>query len=520
MPRLTFNRPAALLSAIMLTALIAVAGGAAQRFNPDWDRVPLIVVAFLVTLEAGFVQRAVSARRLSLGERIRYLAPELLLLMVSMRFVASISIPNPHIGETLRAWLYDPLLAIDAMFALYCVIGLAIGYLAHATASDVASLEPQAADEANLRADDHERFAVFLADERAAALRRIGTRFGAGGAILLIALSLEAVNLRQIGGLPESLSFASISAALIYIVSGFLLHSRARLAALQARWQIEGAHVAANVARRWLTSSILLVGGVLAIAALLPHNYGADVLNTLNNALGMIGYGFAIAGYLVTWLFGMLLMLPALLLAFLLPDNNVSASGGIPPFVPPPVPQSSTEQQYQPALLFWVCIAALAILAFHMILQRHPHLVRRLIVAVRRGLRWVIQLCRGTLNWAEMAIGAIQAAWVDSSTQTAAPHVAPAARLDPRDRVIRYYRSASQAASAAGHPRYSNQTPAEYHQALADQIPEAAPDFTHLTDAYVRVRYSPYPITPVDAHNAKGPWQRLRKLLRAKNGTA
>ncbi len=517
MPRLTFNRPAALLGAIMLTALIAVAGGAAQRFNPNWDRVPLIVVAFLVTLEAGFVQRAAHSRRLSLGERIRYLAPELLLLMVSMRIVASISIPDPHISETLRTWLYDPLLVIDPMFGLFCVIGLFIGYLAHATASDVASLEPQAADEANLRADDHERFAVFLADERAAALRRIGTRFGVGGAILLIALSLEAVNLRQIGGLPEALSFMSISAALIYIVSGFLLHSRARLAALQARWQIEGAHVAANVARRWLTSSLLLVGGVLAIAALLPHNYGADLLNTLNTALGMVGYGFAVVGYFVTWLFGMLLILPALLLAFLLPDTSPTGISSMPPFVPPPLPQSSTEQQYQPALLFWACIAALAILACHMILQRHPHLARRLFVAFRRGIRWIIQLCRGTLNWAEMAISTLQAAWADSGTQTSRPNVAPAARLDPRARVIRYYRSASQAASAAGHPRYSNQTPAEYHQALADQIPEATPDFTHLTNAYVRVRYSPYSITPVDAQNAKGPWQRLRKLLRAKN---
>jgi Domain of unknown function (DUF4129) len=511
MPRFAFNRPAVILSAIMLTALVAVATGAGQRFNPDWNRIPLIVVALVIALEAGFIQRTAHTHRLSLGEHLRFLAPEIVVLLVVMRIIATISIAGTNLSTAMQTWLYDPLKVIDPAFGLYVFLGLAISYFAHQTSRDIAILEPQAADEAHLRSNDHERFAAFLADERAAALSRIGTRFGGGGAILLIALSIEAINLADLGGLPAPLSTLSVIAALIYVVTGFLLHSRARLALLQSRWQIEGAHVARNVSQRWLLSSTLLVGGVLITAALLPHNYGTGILDTLRNMLAIVGYAFSIIGYAVTWLFGMLLMLPAMLLSMMIPSG-----GSLPPpapFQPPPAPVPTENPEYRPAILFWLCVIVLATLALRVILQRHPRLLRRIIVAWYRFWRSLRRLWNGTTQYAGILFSAIQSPFrTDPAIQA---RRTPAARLDPYGRVIRYYRSTTDDAGSIGHPRAKGQTPHEYYQSLAQRIPETDPDFADLTAAYTRARYAPQPITPADAQRVRQPWQRLRKLLRA-----
>jgi hypothetical protein len=34
-----------------------------------------------------------------------------------------------------------------------------------------------------------------------------------------------------------------------------------------------------------------------------------------------------------------------------------------------------------------------------------------------------------------------------------------------------------------------------------------------LTEAYVRARYAPTPITTADAHRARGLWERLRRMV-------
>jgi hypothetical protein len=326
MRRFSFSGPSLILSALMIASLMTVLAGAAGRFNDTWSPLSLEVICLAVALQSGFAYRSSRAKHLSLGERIRALAPELLVLAVVMRAAATLSVPGARLSEALQAWLYDPLAALDPLFGLYMGAGVLAGVIANLAARDISALELRASDAVSLQSDGHEGYASFLSGERSGAVRRLASRFATGGAILLMALSLEAVNMREVGGESRPLSTPSVAAALIYLLSGFLLHSRARLALLQSRWQIEGAHVAPTVARRWSAGSLLVIGAVLALAALLPRAYGRELLETLGALIGMIGYGLAVIGYIISWLFGMLLLLPAWLLSLLAPNGTDTIS--------------------------------------------------------------------------------------------------------------------------------------------------------------------------------------------------
>jgi hypothetical protein len=404
------------------------------------------------------------------------------------------------------------------LFVVHIVIGVLIGFLAHRTMRDLRELSPSAFDSADTRLEGHQRVAVIAAAERTQALARMGGRFGIGAGLLLLALSLEAVNLSRVGGAPNPLSTLSVVAALLYLISGFMLYSRARLALLQSRWQMEGAHVASNVQRRWGRGSLLLIGGIVGLAALLPRSYGMGLIDALRTILAAIGYAFAVIGYLVTYLFGVALMLPAWLLSLLLPNNAPMPESAPPPPLPPPPPQAlEREPPLWPALIFWLCVAILLGRAVSIVLQRHPGIlggIRSWLAVVRAFLA---ELWGDTRSWAGQA--ATMARQRFQKTSSTRPGPTPRLRLralSPRQLIAYYYRAILQRAGQQGAARRPGQTPEEYRAQLAAQLPETHDDIGTLTDAFVRATYAPYPVTPDDARKTRLPFERLKRLLRGK----
>jgi hypothetical protein len=170
MPSVPYHRSIGLLSAVMLAALMGVVTGAFQRFNPTWQPDWLIGMCFLIALEANLIHRLTRRERMSLGERLRFLAPELLVLIILMRLIASLSLPGPGLMMLAERWLYDPVSVIEPFFVLYVVIGIIIGVLAHSAAGDIAMLGLFAGDTQAYRHDGGERFAAVLSTERTEAL--------------------------------------------------------------------------------------------------------------------------------------------------------------------------------------------------------------------------------------------------------------------------------------------------------------------------------------------------------------
>jgi hypothetical protein len=383
-------------------------------------------------------------------------------------------------------------------------------------------LEPRASEKPGANSDENQYIASMSRRDRAAALARISGRFVFGGALLLLALGIEAVNIERVTGPSMPVSTLSAIAALVYLISGFILYSQARLALLRSRWNMEGATVADAVTRRWTRTSWLLIAGVAVIGALLPRSYGLGLLTTLQQTLGLIGYGLAIIGYLLTSLLSLLAILPILLLSLL---AGRSSDGALPPAVTPVLPDAPPPAEFEPnlltALIFWICMLLLAIYALGLIIQRNPGLIRAL--TTRGPLGWLLRqlgmLWRDTRVWAGQVTE--RARNVLRRQVAIRPPRMPALRLGrlaPRELVRYFYRSTLRRAAAGGLARRAGQTPYEYGSTLSQRLPEARQDIAELTDAFVVAEYSPRPVGEEAARRARRPWERVRRRLRELRG--
>jgi hypothetical protein len=513
------NRQGLILNAFMLMALIAVLVGPIHRFAPTWQPIYLVGASLLVAIEAGLVHHAFRREHMWIDELLRYILPEIFVMLILMRLVTTLGIGVATLSADARRWLYDPLSVFDMSFIFAIFTGFVVGMLTHAAMRDLFELEPRASEAPSAAPDENQFVAVMNTRDRSAALRRISSRFVFGGAFLLLALGVEVVNVQRVAGPSLPISRLSAVAALVYLISGFVLYSQARLALLRTRWNLEGATVSDAVGRRWTRTSWLLIAGVAMAAALLPRTDRLGLLTTLQQTLGLIGYGLAILGYLLTSLVSLLAILPILLLSLL---TGRESGGSLPPAAPlPPLPDMPPPAKFEPnllaALVFWTCMLLLAIHAIGLIIQRNPGLLRAL--TTRGPLAWLLQqlswLWRDTRVWAGQV--SERARTLLRRPITIRPARIPALRLGrlaPRELVRYFYRSTLRRAAEGGLPRRAAQTPFEYSATLAQHLPEAQQDIAELTDAFVIAEYSPRPVGDADAQRARRPWERVRRRLR------
>lgn len=511
------NLRSAVLVALMLTALVAAGSGVVQRLVPGWQPLYLVTACFLIGLEAGIVHYVARSQRLTFTELIRYLAPELFVMAVVMRIIATLGFADSSLAESLTRWLYDPLAVFDATFGAHMLTGLLTGALAHQAMRDLSSLAPLP----RAPGDEERRLEALVAADRSLALERISSRFMMGGGVLLLALAGEAVNTNVSGGSPRPLAPLSIAASLVYVVSGFVLYSRARLMVLQAQWLQEGARVAPQVEWRWVRGSWLLIALIAAGAALLPRSHALGLVDTLRALLGVIGYALAMIGYALMWLLALLLALPALLISLFAPTRTPVAAP--PPPTPPTAPPSVEHTpNLLAALVFWLCMLLLIGYAVTVIVQRHPALMQRIGIAplIQSLIARLRSLWRRGASWDELAIRAAEDALrrPPAASQRRRGYVS-LRRLSPRDRVRYFYLATLRRAAQSGMARLPAQTPYEYARRLENALPESASDVAALTDAFIAAQYSPYTLTPADAERARRPWERLRRALRGRRST-
>jgi hypothetical protein len=514
---MSLNRRGILLNAIMLAGLSAVIAGAVGRFATAWRPGYLVAACFLVALEAGLVHAVARTERMWTGEMLRYIVPELMVMLALMRASATLSSSSVALAADLRRWLYDPLSIFDTLFVVYIVAGLFVGVLAHIGMRDLAELAPQPFERSMVQDEGSRRHAVVIAADRAQALRRISSRFAGGGVLLLLALGLEAVNVERIVGPSRTISWLSTAGALSYLVGGCLLYSQARLALLEARWRLDGVVVASNIARHWSRGSLMLIGGVVGVGRVVPRSYGLGLLDTLRGIFGWLGYTLVLNGYVVIWLFSMLALIPALLFA-LFSSNGTTTPAAMPRFVPPAAPPpAAQEPRLLPALIFWACMCFLTGYALWIVAQRHPGLFRAF--TTRGPLAWLLRQLG--LAWRDTR------AWVGQAAERASQLLRrPVAlgrrmpslrlgRLAPRELVLYFYRSTVRRASERGLRRRGGQTPYEYQAKLVERLPEIEQALGELTEAFVTAQYSPRPVGNEDARRARRPWEEVRRRLRA-----
>jgi len=514
-----FNRFGALLTAVMLTGLVIVLGGAVHRFVPQWQLVYLAVACLLVALETAFVSFTVRYQRMWANESVRYMVAEVAVLAALMRIVATLSLGVASLQADAQRWLLYPLSAVaDGPFLGCFVVGLLVALAAHRSTRDLIDLAPQEFEGRVAPSDEYLRVHTLANYDRADALRRINRRFILGGVLLLIGLGLQAVNLNRIVGTALPIGPVVATAALAYVISGFLLYSQARLMLLQSRWNLEQAAVEPGVIRRWTRSSVLLIGGLALLMLALPRTYGMGLLDTFRTTVGFVGGLVVQIGYIMLWLISLLTIIPLLLFSWLMPGPDA-----VPPPLPPPAPvpppppaEASGAPPLLPSLVFWACMVFLVGYACWIVLQRHPGLldIARLRGPLAALRRWLWGTWHDAPSWAQ------QVAQAAAKRLARPPRAARAGwaslrpgRLAPRELVRYFYLSTIQRAAKHGVGRKVGQTPYEYSTVLTRTLPDSHNDVVQLTDAFVAARYGPHPPDTNEVRRVRHHWERLRRRL-------
>lgn len=517
---LRFQVIATFLIALLFASLVFVLGGAVQRFIPVWQPIYMTLLTLLIVAESSFISYVIQRDRLILGENTRYLVAEIAVLFVLTRIVATLSTGAQSLQDDLQAWLISPLSILsDPPFVFSFLASLLLGFLAQQAVRDLHYLLPQSFERQTIPRDEHRYVYNMANQDRGQALQRINRRFVYGGGLLLVALMVQVVPGFDLSQSSLSVPTAVALASLIYIISGFLLYSQSWLSMLQARWALESSKVDTRIMRRWSQISILLVAGLCIVALFVPRSYGMGLLDTLRSSLGIVGAVIAQIGYLLLWLGSLIIMLPMMLLAWLLPDSEAPTPPPPPPLPTPEVVTTLTEElppSLLPSLIFWACMLLLFGYAIWIVIQRHPGLKAWL--TLQKPIYWLQKffgiIWKDTSSWVQHAANSIATRLKQARPQETQQW--PSLRLNrlvPRELVRYFYRSILQRAAKHGLARQVGQTPYEYTETLKAWLPDSQNDINVVTEAFVEAHYGPSDPDKDEIRKIKTHWERIRRKL-------
>ncbi|MEI7770170.1 MAG: hypothetical protein WCI67_09295, partial [Chloroflexales bacterium] len=320
-PKPALDLAAALLLAGLLSSLTAILAGVAARILTSWRPGYIVAACLIVAIESALLRYRMLRDHELIASGLRYLAAELFALAVLMRAVATLSQGLATLPATAQLWLRAPLAAIDGTFFACLLVGLLAGLLMRGAMGELAELEPRGQSRPPDHTIDTDVYRSAAAARQQQALARISTGLAWGGGAALAGLVGQVVNISQINGPPLALSPASGVASMVYLLCATTLYSRARLGLLRARWHLDGSQVEPGVLRGWGRSSAAVILGVALLALFLPNSYGMSLLDTMRGsgilALNVLATIILNIGLLVIALVGLLLSIPALLLALL-----------------------------------------------------------------------------------------------------------------------------------------------------------------------------------------------------------
>ena len=520
-----FNLVGSLLLAGLTTALVALGAGVVARVLPGWRLGFLVAACFLVAIEAALVRyRMLGGRHLAAGAW-RYLAAELFALALLMRLAAILGHSLDTLPERLRLWARSPLAALDSEFLAHLAVGLLVALAVRAGLRGLAALDPRPAARAPEAGLDGDFFRATEARYEHETVAQLASGLTWGGVFALLALAGQVLNVERLGGPALPLAPVAGFAGVAYLICALLLYSRARLGLLRARWQRDETIVDSAVLRRWRWASVGLVLAVALLGLLLPTGYGGGLLDaargamlTLINLASLVALFFAA---LAIGALGLALTIPALILALLTGAAGPPGPGApvVPKPLPPPPAPLPSEPPLAPGLIFWACVAVLAVYALWIVLRRQGWAVAAA-AQLRAGLlapllAWLQRLWAGAAGYARIVGDAV-------AERLRRPEPAPhsTARTRPRQPgpggLVRFFYSSMLARAARGGlGRRHDETPYEFGAQLREHLPEAAEEIDRLTDSYVATAYGPRPTPPEQASVARRAWQQIRRVMRA-----
>ncbi len=464
----------------------------------NWRGDYIVGLVALMTLETLVAERQIRIRGQFQSDRLLVRLTELGVMLVVLKLASYLHRGWQALADDLRLLPYQPFSFFDVHFIIGAIMIVALWLLALNMAELLAEFEsPGAAPQ-----------------DREDARNGLKNCFGIGAVILLLPIALQglgrtwptlSIHIAQVNGLTVL--------PLLYFGLGLALFGQVRLALLQTSWATDGIPVAPELARRWATWGMILIGGVIVLALLMPAGstlVGAYVFIWLLWLIATIGQWVA---FVFVFLLGLLLS-PCMLLFRLQQQENLRP---LQPLIQPPPSPPGEGRILLPIQIaaFWVAVA----IAIYLILRAYwrnrqtSGLWKTLSEVLQEwwhGLLALLRSWRGRVHIPKRRRAekrSVQAAATPSWWQRWQART-------PQERVRRFYLALLERAAQAGLARRPDQTPYEYAQRLKPRLSEEEDALSTLTQAFVEARYSRRTFEPKEVSLLRRVWRRLSAKLR------
>ena len=311
---------------------------------------------------------------------------------------------------------------------------------------------------------------------------------------------------------------------LLYFLAGLALLSQAQLAAMNARWLINGVKRRGNVERSWHRYTIWLLGGIALVAAFLP--IGSTF--AIGQILQVIIWGATAA---VSFLISLISMIFALILSLFTGEPRPETvepllQPTVPPVptvtptpIPSALPPSAVDTGLIVSSLFWAVVIVMSVTAVSFFLrERGVQLNTAKMQTFWQALKaWLLAAWRGAghqvQDWQQAVRARLQRTPAEKEDQPPWRFVRLNA-LSPREQIRYFYLSTVKRAANKGVSRRQAETPLEFARDLKKSWPDAEEDVDALTDAFLEARYGRSPIEKEDVNPVKKTWRQVKSSLR------
>lgn len=514
-----------ILSLMLVCATVSVVQ-LGQLFFSGFKGAYLVVLSFLVSIEAFISRRFLKGSSVFDPEWLIFRGTELVVILLSVKLAYYAQYGLDLLLMDVPRWVQDFLdTFITLEYGFGCLVIALVWVLSNGFAEDLARLYVE------VRILRQEAESGIYEERQQIREHLVGALLTIGLGMILLTALLRSDRVMNWADLP--VLRLGVTNLLLYFLLFLVFLSLSQFSLMRAHWLRDHLSVGEQIPRRWLLYSFALILGLTLIARLLPTGYSIGFLTTLNYLISL--------AIVLTYDLILLVITPFLLLLYwLLSLFSRSAQERLPMPFPPTLPQSPAVQQAETlpwlellkSFLFWmVLLGVVGFSLYYYIRERQDLLaaVRRLPIYTALGRFW-----RWLSSWFTGVRHGVGAAFVARWERLRLARQAVSfprrsgylslRRLSPHQRVMFYYLALVRRGGEAGLARQPSQTPYQYARRLSQNLaallsePQAASqaeeDIADLTQSFVQARYSLHPITPQQVGLVQGCWERLRRLFR------
>lgn len=509
-----------ILVSILLSCFTFIVDKAIQAFYPGWRVNIFPILTFLITLEClinRYLRRHISfySYKSFLHEIV-----EIILILFLTKFISMLMMDSSIFNTGILAWgqaFYKTFL--DWHHFLLFSISTLVWLFAYAFSDALIKLD---IDQDLLEQENN----LLHGYDRQNARQKLMRLIFFLGFLMIIVMVLLQSNLVDLA--IETISVRRfIPFLLLYFLIAFIFLAINQYAIMKARWYFEKIDPESGLFNQWILITVLICIGVILLIIFIPTNISINLKHVGQAFSSVIRFILFILYYLIvipfTFIFSLLNALFTDVPIQEKIDESFSELTPPPPVITTPLPWLEILK----TILYWVIFIGVFIFSiWFYIKNRKPHssLINfsGLFTWINAFWNFVKNLFK---NMSQITQDAIQSSFAKVRTFFANQSIQlPSLNLTfreklPRQKVIRIYIDWVQWNHSHGFPRRTSQTPFEYADEFISYLPESQEKIYHLTDVFIKARYTRNRVTNQDAIEALNLFANLKDTLLQKQST-